>query len=353
MNEHQKDTMITPVAVTMRHLFLAGATSLILCGSASAGDKSSLGATIDGGIRVVPYSPTKRTQLVGLVGQPTTITFPGGEKVYRVTQSNKLGKDGTLTEAGWQTPDPAKIEHEPLGNNLTLWPVTPGTTIMTVTTILPVGCQSEHSDSCPQKVYPFRLVAKPDPTGMPDDPDATFNLIFKGGASVPRATARLSEPAGDAVDAPPKVHVASSRKAAQLARRQNETELAADRMRTDSFNHAQGCQYHGHGPQPSSIAPNCPLDNGIWTLMRFPGLSTKPSVYIGSCDGKNERTARAHGSGDFVVIEEIAASFCLRQGSDALEIINDAFNPVGRPNNTGTIAPSVERKVLQETERQQ
>ena len=29
-------------------------------------------------IRVVAYSPVRRTEIVGVIGQPTTITFPAG-----------------------------------------------------------------------------------------------------------------------------------------------------------------------------------------------------------------------------------------------------------------------------------
>ena len=74
-------------------------------------------------IRVVSYSPLKRTEIIGVVGQPTTITFPRGESIYRVVQSGRPDKDGTLADAGWQGASPAEVKDTPLGNNLTLWPV--------------------------------------------------------------------------------------------------------------------------------------------------------------------------------------------------------------------------------------
>ena len=43
-------------------------------------------------IRVVPYSPLLRTEIVGVIGQPTTITFPPGESVYRVVQTGRPDK---------------------------------------------------------------------------------------------------------------------------------------------------------------------------------------------------------------------------------------------------------------------
>ena len=104
-------------------------------------------------IRVVRYSPLLRTEIVGVIGQPTTITFPPGESVYRVVQTGRPDKTGALADAGWQGASPAEIKGTPLGNNLTLWPVIPGESTMTVITMSAAGAQ---------KVYPFRLLAKPD-----------------------------------------------------------------------------------------------------------------------------------------------------------------------------------------------
>jgi type IV secretion system protein VirB9 len=88
------------------------------------------------------------------------------------------------------------------------------------------------------------------------------------------------------------------------------------------------------------------MDNGQWTLMRFPGLSEKPAVYVVGTDG-GERLARQHGAGDFVVVEEIAQHFRLRLGPNVLDILNTACDPAGKPAGTGTTAPSVERDLRQ------
>jgi type IV secretion system protein VirB9 len=175
---------------------------------------------------------------------------------------------------------------------------------------------------------PFRLVAKPAGDGAADLPGVTLNLIFRGGASaaVPRpGRAKASRRRGDDI--------------AQAA--------AEERLRTDAFNGAGGaCHYLAKGRRPNPIAPRCPLDKGQWTLMRFPGLSEKPAVYIVGADG-GERLARQHGAGDFVVVEEIAGHFRLRLGPDVLDILNTAYDPAGKPTGTGTTAPSVARDILQ------
>lgn len=277
-------------------------------------------------IRVASYSPLKRTEIIGVVGQPTTFTFPKGESVYRVVQSGKPDKDGTLADAGWQGASPAEVKDTPLGNNLTLWPAVAGESTMTVITMSPEGGQ---------KVYPFRLLAKPDQPGAVDAPGVVLNLIFPG--TWAPAAAPVATPVATAAT------VLTARQKASQA----ELEAAREHLRTDAFNGADGfCHYFAQGKKPSDIEPRCPMDNGAWTLLRFPGLSRKPAVYVVSGDNE-ERLARQHGDGDFVVVEEIARHFRLRLGPSVLDIFNDAFDPAGKPAGTGTTAPTVERDLLQ------
>ena len=276
-------------------------------------------------IRVVRYSPLLRTEIVGVIGQPTTITFPPGESVYRVVQTGRPDKTGALADAGWQGASPAEIKGAPLGNNLTLWPVVAGESTMTVITMSSAGAQ---------KVYPFRLLARPDAEGAADGPGVVLNLIFKGGAA--------SDPATPARKAVAVRAWAARRRARQIAEA-----AAEERLRTDAFNGADGaCHYLAKGRRPNPIEPRCPMDNGQWTLMRFPGLSEKPAVYVIGSDG-SERLARQHAAGDFVVVEEIAPHFRLRLGPNVLDIINTAYDPAGKPTGTGTTAPTVERDILQ------
>ena len=91
-----------------------------------------------------------------------------------MVQTGKPDKTGALADAGWQGAAPAEIKGTPLGNNLTLWPVMPGESTMTVITMSAAGAQ---------KVYPFRLLARPDGDGAADAPGVVLNLIFKGGAA--------------------------------------------------------------------------------------------------------------------------------------------------------------------------
>jgi type IV secretory pathway VirB9-like protein len=310
---------------------LASAALVAISGRAGAED-----APADMEIRVVTYSPLKRTEVIGVVGQPTTFTFPKGESIYRVVQSGKPDKDGTMTDAGWQGASPAEVKDTPLGNNLTLWPVGPGQSTMTVITMSPEGAQ---------KVYPFRLVAIPDDAAALLTKGVVLNLIFHGtGPDRIRSATTAAAPAG-AAGAPSPGAMQASRDRQKA--REAELEAAKERMRTDSFNGvSDGCHYVAKGKQPNAITPRCPLDNGEWTLMRFSGLSRKPAVYVVTGDDE-ERLARQHGDGDFVIVEEIAAHFRLRLGPDVLDIINQAYDAAGKPAGTGTTAPTVNREVLQ------
>ena len=295
-------------------------------------------------IRVVAYSATKRQEITGIVGQPTTFTFPSGENVYRVVQTTKPDVNGELADAGWHGPKPDQLKDTPLGNVLTLWPARPGFTTMSVITKLPDGNQ---------KVYPFRLTALSDGDGAATSNNVTLNLIFKGGSAgsgggrSAESTAHLLTASSDDPRTAPR-----KERRARARRRQIDDEAATERIRTDAFNRADGCHYTAKGPL-GPIEPRCPLSNGIWTIMRFPGLTQKPAVYIsdpaylcGADDGAHERLARQHGSGDFVVVEDIAQRFCVRLGPAVLQIDNSAYSPAGEPTDTGTIAPTVRREVI-------
>jgi type IV secretory pathway VirB9-like protein len=289
------------------------------------------------GIRVVAYSPLRRTEVVGLVGEPTTITFPKGESVYRIVQSGKTSADGTIQDAGWQGPSAADVKETPLGNVLPLWPSRPGDSTMSVITMSAEGVQ---------RVYPFHLVAKPDSPGADEAPGIVLNLIFKGNGMSPSPSATtLLQASGLAKVTTASATVHSWKTG--LAARKHQQAQAEERLRTDAFNTIPGgCGYHARGKKDVAIVPRCPMDNGQWTLMRFPGLSQKPAVYVVTGDD-HERLARQHASGDFVVIEEIARRFRLRLGTDVLDIINDHFDPAGSPPDTGTISPTVQRDLIQ------
>jgi type IV secretory pathway VirB9-like protein len=327
-----------------RSAFLA---SLLCCAaipivSAEAGDPTELHAlpAIKKGaastqIRVLAYSPNLRNDVTGVVGHPTTFCFAQGEKIYRVAQPMKPDANGGLTEAGWRAPEAKEIENTPLDNVVTLWPLHPGFSTMTIVTKTADGGQ---------KPYAFRLKAINDADGSADDPNVTLNANFAGCTRSARPRSTSDEPETVAMAAPRKVRV-SARK-----RRQQEEEAAlADRYRTDEFNEDGGCHYVPKGQKDGPIKPLCPVDNKRFTMIRFPGLTQKPSVFVsdpahlcGADKGMHERWPRQYEVADYVVVEETAQRFCLRLGNEnVLQIDNLAWDPVGRPND-----PTMHREIL-------
>jgi hypothetical protein len=339
-----------------RYIFLyAGAGALLALGASAAPKQSTVSQVDSAHVRVDTCTKTRMIPVTGLVGQPTTFTFPDNEKVELIIQS----KDHSWALPGEtdNTPQPAQAgeaavtnnqqtSHQvQLGSNLPLYPVDAGkSSVLTVVTTT-----ADHV----QRVCNFKLTAAPDPTGLPDEPGTIFNEVIQrtavdrhvNGIEPVAATASAAEPAAERP-------VPRSRKSRLAAKREEEKEEAKQRLRTDAFNAAVGCHYHAKGPY-SDINPMCPMDNRMWTLIRFPGQLI-PTVYIltGSavCDGEpeHERRPNQHLAGDLVVVEETARTFCVRMAPNVLQIVNDAYAPLSVQLGQ-TIAPtSVKRGIIKE-----
>jgi type IV secretion system protein VirB9 len=91
-----------------------------------------------------------------------------------------------------------------------------------------------------------------------------------------------------------------------------------------------------------AIAPSEVSDNGLFTVMRFPGTQALPAVYTVAPDG-SERLTPFDVRGEFLVVHQTAAQLRLRRGREALCVFNDAYRPVVAPPATGSAAPDVER----------
>lgn len=101
-----------------------------------------------------------------------------------------------------------------------------------------------------------------------------------------------------------------------------------------------------------SIAPVNVWDNGEFTFFKFPGNRDMPSIYMVDADGKesivNRNTVGA--ANEVVVVQRINPKFYLRLGTQALAVFNEAFDPYGVPNSSGTSSPNVERVVKGEAQ---
>jgi hypothetical protein len=317
----------------IKTVLLASAASVSMCVGALADTPSH--------IKRVACSPFARTEIVGILGHPTVITFPPGEKFYRAPMTGKKTAEGAAEQGAWSGVSPEEGKDSPLGNNVPLWPAT--TDRATITIITATG----DNDHIVQHAYPFLLSAVPNTPDALDNPTATLNLICSGKGVAPVVDA----PSGGSpvVKAPMRqVQYTPAQVQAWVARQRAKRDAADTHLRTDAFNGADSnCHYHGQGRKPNALQPRCPMDNGQWVLIRFPGLSKKPAVYVVADGFEDERLARQHADGDFVVVEEIAPRLRLRLGDAVLDVVNDAYDPAGKPTGTGTIAPGVTRDLIQ------
>jgi len=327
-------------------------------------------------IKIVTYSATHRQTVIGTVGDPTTITFPSSEAVYAIDQTVKIKSDGSGGDGSWLTP--CKDPKEPcwVGNNITLWPNAPGKSYLTIIT-----CTKPVDDGkCvqAQKPYPFLLIAKDGRTSanliaktsldssdpvlnaMPDPGPAIHNLIYRGGTTTapprsgdtaPRDGADTTA-SGRGADDDGTTH-SPARRSRQRAAADRAAEDANERVRLENLYGLGGCHYTAKGVYPNPLTPLCPISNGQTVAMRFVGLQDVPTINVEigpkACRtpvAEDERLARSHASGDYIVVEEHAAKFCLRTPNYVLEIIDTAFNPIGNPSSTGTPSSHVRRKIL-------
>ena len=283
------------------------ATIIAICAvtaSAHALD-SPLPGQQDPHVRSAAYSPYDRTQIVGVIGRSTTITFGPAERIERVTFGSE--------DPPWAGPDPSKVGNAPLRNNLPLWPLKMGNSNMQVTTLLPNG---------DERLYQFALVVHDAPTGNDDDSTATYGLIFTYPQDVHQSAVQAN-------------------KARQI---QAQQKIAADRLATDYWYGDRNWHYVAQG-KDKGLAPLEVSDNGRLTAFRFPGNTEVPAIYIVDNTG-TERLAPVNMKDDVMVVESTAAHFRLRLGEQVLEIYNRAYDAVGQNPGTGTTSPDVVRNVV-------
>lgn len=137
---------------------------------------------------------------------------------------------------------------------------------------------------------------------------------------------------------------AAAARAAQVQRvAQAAAEQAAEaRLRTAWAEGPRNYRYVAQGSR--MIEPTAVSDNGRQTAFRFPGNMRVPTIYVAAPDGQ-ETIVPYTMIGDQAVVQTTARIFTLRDGREALRIVNQGFDPVGRNPGTGTGAADVARSV--------
>lgn len=99
----------------------------------------------------------------------------------------------------------------------------------------------------------------------------------------------------------------------------------------------------------SDLRPSEVSDNGRFTMLRFPGNQSIPSIYTVSSDGV-ESLAPFDVRGEFVVVHAVVPGLRLRRGRSVLCIFNEAYDPRGTATGTRTASPDVDRTVMKGTQ---
>lgn len=95
------------------------------------------------------------------------------------------------------------------------------------------------------------------------------------------------------------------------------------------------------------LAPMNVWDDQEFTYFKFPANLDLPGIYLVDSAG-NESIANRVSAGqanDIYAVQKVNPKWMLRLGDSALVVFNEAFDPVGVPNTTGTKSPSVKRVV--------
>jgi len=120
-------------------------------------------------------------------------------------------------------------------------------------------------------------------------------------------------------------------------------EVAAQAVLEDS--HLQGPRNWRYVASGSTkIQPFEVFDNGSATSFRFPGNMRLPTIYVLSPSGE-ETIVPYSMHGDMAVVQQTANEFRLRDGSEVLRIVNQAYDLVGVNAQTGTKSADVQRTI--------
>lgn len=263
----------------------------------------------DARVRSVPYNPNDIVRVVGSTFTSTQIMFAVGETITHIAIGD--------SEA-WLP--------QPTGNLLFIKPIeVRAPTNMQVVTSRPDGSV---------RSYQFELIARATPS------TSSAQVASLDGA-VPAPATAAATPYAIGFVYPGDVREAAIATRKRLAAGASERQAEA-RLAVDYFYGPRNWRYAGQGSH--AIEPTEVSDNGRLTAMRFPGVSSLPSIYTVAPDGQ-ESIVPYTMRGDVAVVSTTAREFRLRLGSEVLRVFNLAYDPIGVNPGTGTTTPEVVRSV--------
>ena len=279
----------------IRALLTAALAALCLARPAQAVETPRAGQA-DPRIKTVDYDPQQVVRLVGAFRTATEIQFGDAETIQHVALGDTSGWD-VVAEKNILFAKP-KAARAP--------------TNLIVTTAAADGVERH---------YTFDLIARGGPIGARTR-DTFFVVRFRYPAQA-------------------KAQVLATLSAAEDALRRQVLQFKLDRaVLAGPRNLAYELQGSG------AIAPSEVTDNGVFTVLRFPGAQAVPAIYAVEADGA-ESLAPFDVRGEFLVVHRTAAQLRLRRGREVLCVFNTAYRPYGSPPATGTAAPDVARTLTE------
>lgn len=93
------------------------------------------------------------------------------------------------------------------------------------------------------------------------------------------------------------------------------------------------------------IAPINAWDDGRFTYFKFTANTDLPAIYFVDAEGNESLAPRTMmgDSNNIIVVHKVNPKWMIRLGNRALAIFNEAYDPDGLPNTTGTASPAVRR----------
>jgi len=251
-------------------------------------------------VREVVYNPRDVVRIIGAYGYSTQICFAEDEVIEHTVVGDTLA---------WSI-DPIE------GANLLF--IKPkeqnANTNMTVVTN--------------KRTYDFELVA-----AAAEERRAYFKVSFKYPAEDQRTRDALLERTEQALKV--------ARQEQAILRTQLDNAVAlANTLRAAEIPVRRNLNYWWAGD--AKIKPDEAFDDGTFTYIRFRGQREFPAVYLERERGK-ESLVNTTIKGDTIVIQRVAGRYVLRKGDAVGSLVSPSFDEVGRPNETGTISPGVER----------
>lgn len=94
----------------------------------------------------------------------------------------------------------------------------------------------------------------------------------------------------------------------------------------------------------SIFKPDEIYDDGLYTYLRFPANTPRPSIYYVDANDA-EHIAETHTDEEWIVIHSVRTRFLFRKDEVVSGVFNDGFNNTGTFNRSGTVSPAVRRVV--------